>query len=488
MPTPRICVTVAAPTMAELRARRDAVADADLVELRLDSVRDPDVNAALAGRRRPVILTCRPAWEGGDFRGSEEERRRLLAEALELGAEYVDVEWRAGFDDLVARGGQRIVLSTHDFDGVPDDLHERARAMRGTTAGVVKVAVKASRLRDCVTLLDLGRSQVPGKAVLIGMGQQGLATRVLAGRFGSAWTYAGSLKGLGQLTPATLVGDYRFTQLQASTALYGIVGSPITHSISPAMHNAAFGAASLDAVYLPLPAADADDFVTFARAFEVKGASVTIPFKVALFDHVDQADGLSRKVGAINTLRMNDRWSGTNTDVAGFLAPLRQRRTPLTGSRAAILGAGGAARAVAVGLVEAGARVCVHARQRGQAARIADLVSGDVGAWPPEPRTWDLMVNTTPVGTYPDVDASPVPPDVLTGRVVYDLVYNPSSTRLLRDAAQAGCETIGGLDMLVAQAEEQFRYWHGEAPAPGVMREAAARRLAEFATHEAHVI
>jgi shikimate dehydrogenase len=254
------------------------------------------------------------------------------------------------------------------------------------------------------------------------------------------------------------------------------------------MHNAAFRAASLDSVYLPMPAVDADDFLTFARAFGVRGASVTIPFKVALFEHVQQVDALAKKVGAINTLRMNGGWSGTNTDIAGFLAPLRQRRTPLTGARAAILGAGGAARAVAVGLAEAGARVSVHARQRGQAERIADLVSGGVGAWPPAPGTWDLLVNTTPVGMYPGVDESPVPPDVLTGRVVYDLVYNPSSTRLLRDAAQAGCDTIGGLDMLVAQAEEQFRYWNGEAPVPGVMREAAVRRLAEFATHEAHVI
>ena len=141
--TPLLCVTVTAPTTADLRRRRDLVEDADLIELRLDSVSDPDVAAALHGRTRPVIVTCRASWEGGGFRGSEDERRCLLKQAMDLGADYVDVEWRAGFDDLVAyEGGRRIVLSSHDFEGVPADLTDRARAMRSTGAGVVKIAVK----------------------------------------------------------------------------------------------------------------------------------------------------------------------------------------------------------------------------------------------------------------------------------------------------------------------------------------------------------
>jgi len=150
-------VTVTGATTAELRRKRDAVTDADLVELRLDSVADPSAAAALAGRGRPAIVTCRPKWEGGSFAGSEEERRRILADALKLGAEYVDVEWRARFDDLIAAsGGQRIVLSTHDFDGVPTDLAAQAQAMRSTGAEVVKIAVTAKQLSDCVPLLELG--------------------------------------------------------------------------------------------------------------------------------------------------------------------------------------------------------------------------------------------------------------------------------------------------------------------------------------------
>src|SRR5688572_704885 len=154
---PRLCITVTASTTAELRRRRDAVRGADLVELRLDGVGDPDVAGALAGRRLPVIVTCRPTWEGGLFRGAEEDRRRLLGEALAHGAEFVDIEWRAGFSDLLSQtAGRRIVLSSHDFESVPADLTERARAMHRCGAEVVKMAVTARRLSDCIPLTDLG--------------------------------------------------------------------------------------------------------------------------------------------------------------------------------------------------------------------------------------------------------------------------------------------------------------------------------------------
>jgi 3-dehydroquinate dehydratase / shikimate dehydrogenase len=184
---PLLCVTVTAATTAELRRNRDRVADADLVELRLDSVSDPDVAAALEGRRRPVVITCRPVWEGGGFKGSEEERKRILAEALALGAEFVDLEWRAHFDDLIVpTGGKRIVLSTHDFHGVPIDLTARVHAMRSTGAEVVKIAAATTSLSDCIPLLELGSGNSRGGGlIVIGMGPSGFATRVLAARFGS---------------------------------------------------------------------------------------------------------------------------------------------------------------------------------------------------------------------------------------------------------------------------------------------------------------
>ena len=254
------------------------------------------------------------------------------------------------------------------------------------------------------------------------------------------------------------------------------------------MHNAAFAATRLDAVYLPLPAASADDVVDFGRAFGLKGMSVTIPHKVALADRVDEVDAVARRVGAINTIRVIDRrWVGGNTDVQGFLQPLVER-TPVKGLRASILGSGGAARAVAVALSSSGCRLRVHGRNRTRAGEAGIVTGSEVGPYPPERGSWDLLVNCTPVGMYPHVEETPIGADELTGRFVYDLIYNPTGTRLLRDAARAGCQTIGGLEMLVAQAHEQFSWWTGLRPPAGVMREAALKRLAEFMRDEDYVV
>jgi 3-dehydroquinate dehydratase/shikimate dehydrogenase len=436
-----------------------------------------------------VIVTCRPTWEGGDFKGGEEERKRILAKALSLGAEYVDLEWRARFDDLIAQdAGRRIVLSAHDYLGVPIDLTARVHAMRSTGAEVIKIAATLSSLSDCVPLLDLGaQSGRQGGLVLIGMGPYGLPTRVLAGRFGSVWTYAGALKEIGQLSAQSLLKDFHFRAIGDGTEIYGVAGGSVLHSVSPAMHNAAFRAARLDAVYLPLPATSAADFAAFGRAIGISGASVTIPLKVSLFDQVDEIYSVARRIGAINTIRVEGgRWIGGNTDASGFLEPLRDVALP--GLRASVLGAGGAARAVIVALASSGCAVRLHARNRAQAEETAMLTSVELGPWPPEPDSWDLLINCTPVGMYPRVDQTPIPAEHLTGGYVYDLVYNPSVTRLLRDAATRGLVTIGGLEMLVAQAREQFQWWVGTRPQSGVMREAALKRLAEFARDENHVV
>src|SRR5262245_55335547 len=477
--------------MAALGGARDHAGHADLVELRLDTVSDPDVEAALAGRQRPVILTCRAAWEGGSFKGSEDERRRILGQAIDQGAEFVDIEWQAHFEDLIARtSGRRIVLSSHVFDRMPEDLPERVRAMRSTGAEVVKIAGKANRLTDCLPLLEVGTSaHQQERTVLLAMGEAGLITRVCAGRFGSAWTYAGNLQSVNQIGASVMVDEYRFHAIDPDTEVYGLTGSPIAHSVSPAMHNAAFAAIGRNAVYLPFSATDVGDFVTFARAVGLKGASVTIPFKVPLLDAVQHTDQLAREIGALNTIRAGaNRWEGRNNDAEGFLQPLAERGISVSGCRASILGAGGSARAVAVALASKKASVTVHARDGERAARVAALAGGAVGEFPPVAGTWDLLINCTPLGMHPHIDRTPVPAESLHAGLVYDLVYNPERTRLLTEAAAAGCQTIGGLDMLVAQAAAQFRWWTGVPPPIAVMREAARKRLSEFRTDEDHVV
>jgi shikimate dehydrogenase len=204
----------------------------------------------------------------------------------------------------------------------------------------------------------------------------------------------------------------------------------------------------------------------------VRGLSVTAPFKLDALARAVSADPLARRLGAANTLtKTPDGWVARNTDVEGFLHPLRPRLT-LAGARAAVLGAGGAARAVVAGLDAEGARVTVHARRADRAEALVPLGAA-VGAWPPPPGSWDLLVNTTPVGTSPDVDETPVAAAWLAGGgLVYDLVYNPGRTRLLRDAAAAGCGTLGGLEMLIAQAAVQVATWFPVDPPVDAMRAA----------------
>jgi 3-dehydroquinate dehydratase/shikimate dehydrogenase len=479
---PLVCATVAAPGLEALRQSRDAAsATADLVELRLDRLAHPDVRGALAGRSGPVLVTCRPAWEGGGFTGSEVERFALLEEALSLGAEYVDVEWRAGEParSLVERRhGRGIVLSLHDFDGVPGDLQALAGAMSATRAEVVKVAVTARRLADTLPLLSLGRESGGRRLALVAMGAPGVATRILAARFGSCWTYAGEAVAPGQIPLAPLLETYRFRSITASTAVYGILGRPVGHSVSPAMHNAAFDALGIDAVYLPFEAESVEDFRQFALALDVRGASVTAPFKTDLVSYLARADRASRRAGAANTIRVKgDEWEGRNTDVEAFLHPLRGR-VALDGLRVALVGAGGVARAAAAALAGTGARVTVHARRPEAAAAAAEIAGGRAGEGPPRAGQWDLLVNATPVGTYPAIGGMAVDPACLGGGLVYDLVYNPPMTALRLAAEAAGCPSIGGLDMLIVQAARQFEWWTGIAAPLEVMRHAAERLLA----------
>jgi 3-dehydroquinate dehydratase/shikimate dehydrogenase len=480
---PLLCAAVAEPTMAALRSARDA-ADADLIELRLDkleSVDRADVGAALEGRHRPVIVTCRASWEGGGFQGSEEERRQILEAALAGGAEYVDVEAAAPFTpDLIrARRGRGIVVSRHEFEPPPKNIEDSYRHLRSLGAEISKLAVAVDTLSESLPLFALAGGTLEPH-VLLAMGPAGLPSRVLAARLGSRWTYVGDGVAPGQVPADRMVRHLHFRRIRPDTTIYGVVGRPIGHSRSPVMHNAGFEALGLNAAYLPLEAATAEDFNRFARALPLEGASITAPFKVSLMPYVDEIDAMARRVGAINTIvTRGGRWVGANTDVEGFLAPLAGRMA-LHGTRALILGGGGSARAVAVALADKGAHIAISARRTDAAREVAELAGGRVETFPPSAGTWDLLVNTIPAGSDA-ASVSPMGDLALDGRLVYDLVYEPMDTRLLADARATGCDTIGGLEMLIAQAERQFELWTGQPPPAGVFS-AAARSSAATAT------
>lgn len=476
MTRPPICQTVTGATTTALVAARDAATAADLVELRLDGVASVDVSAALANRAKPVVVTCRPVWEGGRFEGSEDDRHAILAQALALGAEFVDVEFRASFaPGLIARAPERVIVSAHDFSGVPADPGALADAMRATGAATIKVAVAAKRLTDTLALVDIGAR---GDAIVIAMGDAGVVTRLLPERFHSRWTYAGNAVAPGQVPVERMLSTFRYREVSSQARLFGVVSPNAMYSLSPAMHNAAFAAAGFDAVYVPMAAADFDDFLAFAAALDVEGVSVTIPYKLDALAAASIADDRTRAVGAANTLRRTaGGWEATNTDVDGFLAPLGAAYgTSLHGARASVLGAGGAARATIVALLSEGAAVQVHARRQEQALDVARSLGASAGPWPPASGSWDLLVNTTPLGGTTRRRESPLPGGPFGGRLVYDLTYGEGPSQLLDEAAAAGCRILDGLPMLVAQAERQFAWWTGRHPQPGVMRAAAARR------------
>ncbi len=473
----RVCETVLVNDMRELRRLRDA-SSADIVELRLDGVAGLDVRGAVEGRRLPVLLTCRAAWEGGRFTGSEEERLGIIAAAIASDADFVDVEWRAARAELPAIAPERLVLSHHAFDGVPGDLRDRVQAMRRESpSGVIKVAVVLNELSGLLALQRVAAADA-APHVFIGMGAAGVLSRVCPASLGSAWTYGGSAAP-GQLPVAELVHRYRVRSQSASTRLFGLTGRPLAHSASPAMHNAAFSASGVDAIYVPLETGDARALLEVAEAFGFEGVSVTAPLKQAWSALGVAVDARARAIGAANTLRREPAsgWTATNFDVDGFLAPLRARGVALSRRRAVVLGAGGAARSAAWALGQQGASVEICGRRAGAAAAVAAALGVAAGSWPPAPG-WDLLVNATPVGMSPDSAAAPIPRAAVDGGAVYDLVYHPRRTQLLRWAAEAGAVTIEGLDMLVEQAALQFEHWLGREAPREVMRAAAEQFLA----------
>jgi len=503
-----LCETVTGASMRELLAAREGATAGDMVELRLDGVRDLDVAGALQGRRTPAVVTCRAAWEGGRFDGSEEERRAILRKALEAGAEFVDVEWRAGFDDVIAQDPARVVVSFHDFTGVPAGLEDRVAAMRRTGAGTIKVAYAARALCDTLPLRAIGEQ---GQAVVVGMGEPGVPSRLLAARYRSRWTFAGQGVAPGQMPAARMRDAFRFRTVGDATRLFGVVSRSAMHSLSPVMHNAAFAAAGIDAVYVPLTTDDFADFLAYAGAMGFEGASVTIPFKLDALRAASVHEPVAAAIGAANTLRRlrpaarsasressadlsvrsADRpgeprpyqWEATNTDVDGFLAPLGPLfQKGLAGVRAAVLGAGGSARAVAAALASRGAIVTVHARRAEQAADVARAFGAEPAALPPPPGSWDLLVNCTPLGGANRRHESPMAGEPLDGRAVYDLTYGAGDSALVADARRAGCVVLDGLPMLIAQAERQFEWWTGQRPAPGVMQAAALGALGRTTT------
>ena len=490
-----ICVTIGRGRHKSLLAewKEAAEAGADLVELRIDCLRsEPRLKPILADRPTPVLLTIRRSVDGGLWKGDEEKRQLLLREAILAGVDYIDLE-----ADVAAKiprfGKTKRVVSLHDFKGVPADLEALARGMSKANADVVKVAATPRTLADALRLLRLV-AEAPGPTVGIAMGPLGVFTRVLGAKYGAPFTYAGfnpdRTFAPGMISYSELRRDYDYDRIGPATEVYAVLGDPVAQSLSPAVHNAAFRHLGLDKVYVPIQVPDGKlkESLQQLAWLDPRGYSVTIPHKEAIVPLLTKADGAVEQMKSCNTVVIREgEWIGYNTDYRAAMhsleealgGPREDGSSPLTGKQVLILGAGGVARTIALGAARRGAGVAVGNRRDERAVRLAEEVGCRNISWSQRASTLcDILINCTPVGMHPQVDATPVPPAAFRpGMLVFDTVYHPENTMFLKLAREHDCRTITGVDMFVGQAAEQFHYFTG-LPAPvDVMREVVKRKL-----------
>ncbi|MCE9604061.1 MAG: shikimate dehydrogenase [Planctomycetia bacterium] len=485
-----ICVTLACDDPATLRARHAALVHegCGLVEYRLDFLSQPfDVAHIVAGRPGPIIVTVRRPEDGGRWTAAEETRRDILRAAVAAGAEYVDFEPDAA-QAIPRSGTTRRIVSMHDFKTMPSDLAAIHAKLAACDADVVKLAVMAERATDVFRVLRLMRDvNANSKAATVGlcMGELGLPSRVMGARYGAPFSYSApsavEAVAPGQIGFLQMRDLYRYESITADTPFYGVIGDPIGHSRSPAIHNAALADADLDGCYVPfrVPPADLAAFLAEAPEFGVRGISVTIPHKEAALRRATKLDPATEAIGAVNTLVFEPEGEtlGYNTDEPGAMESLEAAagaEGSLAGKRALVLGAGGAAKGIVYGLLRRGVVTTVTNRNPERAEELAKSLGCRTVDWDARSEVeYDILVNCTPLGMYPKIDDTPLAKDYLRpGAIVFDTVYNPAETRLLREAKERGSKIVVGTEMFLRQAAWQFRYFTGTHAPLEVMRAA----------------
>ena len=495
----KLCVAVQAATPAEMMARAEiAIRDAKFLEFRLDSISRPGnavgvVKDFLAQHRDvTAIATCRRKENGGSFAGSLAAELEVLLKAAQAGCQIVDLEVESAeetrptqlekFREALRAAGTALLVSFHDFSRTRG-LEKAADRIAAFVPDYVKVVSTAHTLADNLAVLRLieDRSR-SARVVGIAMGEEGLVSRVLGPRAGAVFTFAsldnGTQTAPGQVTARTMQDLYRLDSLDAATRIFGVAGNPIGHSLSPLMHNTAFRREHVNAVMLPLKVRTLADLLMLALELPLSGVAVTMPLKQEVLPHLANMDPLTAKIRACNTLRTgaDGRLYGFNTDVTGVVRPL-EKRVRLKGARIGVLGAGGAARAAVFGLVEQGAEVFIINRTHEHAVTLARAAKAKALKHELLAKNrFDVLINSTPCGMAGTKQALPIKEDELHAGLVFDMVYNPLETPLLKLAVSRGIPVIGGLEMFVQQGARQFEIWTGK-PAP----EAEMRRAVELA-------
>jgi len=491
---PLVCLSLTGRTIAgDLAALDRYRGKVDIAELRADML-DPSEVFDLRGFPEragiPCILAVRRRSDGGGFTEGEGARLVILAKALAYARPdksanfaYVDLEqdFRVSSVEEAARTfGTRIIRSRHDMTGLPADLDAAWAELAAEPGEMPKLAVTPRGAADFARLVSWASSLAPGERIVVGMGEYGLPSRVLAERLGSSIAYTSALyAGLpvaapGHLDPAALEDQYRFRDIGKDTDVYALGGSrSVASSKAPALHNAAFRAAGIDAVYVPVPADDAPSLFSALEATRARGAAITVPLKEAVLPLLATRSRAVDETGACNTLvREGGGWSGHNTDIAGFERSLLEflGRRDLKGLRATIVGAGGAAKSAAHVLAKLGVSALVLNRTLPKARDLAKRYGFAFGPLAEHASALvadhaDIIVQATSVGMEGEDQGDPLDWYEFTGReAVFEIIYRPERTALLERARAAGCKTTNGWQMLRYQSAAQFKIWTGREP------------------------
>lgn len=475
---------------------------ADLAEIRIDHLSESELahwRDIVSSKSIPIIVTNRASWEGGHWRTDDETRLNILADAEQLGAEYIDVELASAqkFAQLRSTPSAKLILSHHNFSHslTTPEIDVIRSKMRQYNADVHKIAVMPTTARDIVPILIALRS-AREPTIALAMGALGQVTRVAAAAFGAHLTFAcaraGSESAPGQVSTKRLSTFFGFRFVTPTTRLFGIIGYPVEHSMSPALHNTSMRITGADGLYVYLPVDT--DVATYIREMcdlGFCGFSVTIPHKLDAINAVDHVDPTARRIGAINTVvrRSDGSLAGYNTDWVAAMDAIEHALPDrsLLGKRVLCIGAGGAGRALAFGALARGAtHLLVVNRSPQRAVALAEDLGVDraVGMsldhfFEADNLDYDVIMNSTSVGMHPNVGETPIPREKLRSKpLVFDAVYNPLETRLLKEAKAAGCVIVSGLEMFVRQAAEQFRLWHpGVEPPIVLMRQVVLDNL-----------
>ena len=478
----RVCVAIAAPNPGEMLEKAETVArDNPFIELRLDYLPRPGLafpkikEFTETHPHVAVIATCRRVASGGKFKGPISSQLEVLGKAAEAGCQLVDVELQTAVrlkppQLAKLRGKAALVLSFHDFRAT-QKLDETLKKMSAYPADFYKIVGTATSLYDNVIMMKfLEKHQDVHSLVGLCMGEQGIISRVLGVRAGSAFTFAAltadEKTAPGQVTAHELRSVYRIDQVDAVTKVYGVAGSPVSQSLSPAIMNAALRRENVNGVFLALNTKSLKDLLACIREIPIQGLAITMPHKEAILKYLDNTDSHTSKIGACNTVvRSQDgKLYGFNTDTSGVVRPLEQR-IPLSGARILVLGAGGAARAAVFGLKERGAEIFILNRNVAAAQKLARQAKARTVKRPDLKKLdFDVIINATPVGMG-NTRESPLNPEEIRAKIVFDMVYDPAETRLLKLAKERGAEVIPGSVMFVQQAARQFEIWTGK-PAP----------------------